>query len=124
MIVDRQDLPTKSGLRAAIDEALPEAPAEVRDALFVRAVELAKLAEDRGARFDLRGSADRLVLQALRGLEAADRLVDDEDEDVTPEDVSGALDAIDNFDPTRRPRTAAELAAIKAADTESAKRLA
>lgn len=101
VIVDREDLPSKSQLHAAIDAAVPEGtPADVRDAMFVKAVELATLAEDRGARFDLRGSADRLVLKALRGLEDADRLVPkDDDQDTTPADVSGALETMDNWNP-------------------------
>jgi hypothetical protein len=77
LIQDARDLPSRTELRERINEAVPGADAKVKEALFTKAVELAQKAqaEGRDAWFDLRGSADRLVLTVVEGLEAADRLV-------------------------------------------------
>jgi hypothetical protein len=119
---DPRDLPTKSQLRAELVEALPGADAKVIDALVTKAAEFAQAAVDPGARFDLRGAADRLTLHVVDTLEADDRLVPVEDEE--PVDVSDVMGSIDGYDPTNRPATPAQIAARQAADIESARRLA
>jgi hypothetical protein len=110
---------SKSQLRAELNAALPDAPADVIDALVVKTAEIAKAAVDPGARWDLRASADRLTLHVIDTLEADDRLVPVEDTE--PEDVASTLKYIDGYDPTQRP---VDPAARQAADIESAKRLA
>jgi hypothetical protein len=118
---DPRDLPGRKALRAQLEEALPDAAADVIDALMTKAEGYAKAAVDPGARFDLRGSADALTLHVLKTYEAADRLVPAE-EDVEPEDVSGALDAIDNFNPGEKAlRQMNE--SLKAGEIEAAKRV-
>jgi hypothetical protein len=92
---DPRDLPTKSQLRAELVEALPGADAKVIDALVTKATEFAKAAVDPGARFDLRGAADRLTLHVVDTLEADDRLVQE------PVDVSDVMSSVDGYDPTQ-----------------------
>lgn len=69
-------LPTRSALRAMIDEAVPAGTdAKVRDALYTKAIELAqKASNDRGSWWDLRGAADRFVLDVVEKFDAADRI--------------------------------------------------
>jgi hypothetical protein len=113
---DPRDLPGRKELRAQLVDALPDAEADVIDALMVKAEEFARTAVDPGARWDLRASADALTLHVLKTYQAADRLVP-EVEDVTPIDVGAALDAIDDFDPTQKALRAIE-AQHKAAELE------
>ena len=112
---DPRDLPGRKELRAQFVDALPDAEADVIDALMSKAVEFAQAAVDPGARFDLRGRADALTLHVLKTYEAADKLIPDEDTE--PVDVSGALDAIDNWNPAER-NARAVAAAAKAAELE------
>lgn len=71
-----KDLPGKAALREMIDEALPGADARVKDAVYTKAVELARAAQERpDEHFDLRGAADRMVLKVVEGLQAADRIL-------------------------------------------------
>jgi len=85
------DLPGKAALREAIAEALPGADAKITDALFTKAVELARAAKERpDEHFDLRGAADRLVLTVVEGLHAADRLFPDNEEHATDEEMDAA----------------------------------
>jgi hypothetical protein len=101
MVQDARDLPTRSQVKEAIDSAVPEGTDHrVKDALFTKAIELAQKAQAEGREswFDLRGAADRLVLHAVESFEDAERILPREDADA--EDVSGALDAVDSWDPT------------------------
>jgi hypothetical protein len=112
---DPRDIPGKRQLRAELVEALPEAPAEVIDALMTKAGEFARAAVDPGARFDLRGAATRLALQVVDTLAADDSFVPAEDTE--PVDVSGVMDSLDSFDPTQKGLRAIE-AQAKAAELE------
>jgi hypothetical protein len=91
---DPRDLPGRKELQAALVEALPDAEADVIDALMAKAEELARECVDPGARFDARAKADRLTLKVLRTYEAADRLVPGKEE-ATDEDVAQAVQAVD-----------------------------
>jgi hypothetical protein len=93
---DPRDLPSRSELRAAITEVCPAGTDQrVKDALFTKAQEFAKAAAaDPGARFDLRGSADRLTLHVIETWENAERLLP-ADEDTEPVDVSAVIDGMD-----------------------------
>jgi len=125
LVTDARDLPTRSQLRASIEAAVPEADAKVKEALFTRAVELAQKAQAEGREswFDLRGSADRLVLHTLEGFEAADRLLPSEDTE--PVDVSGVLDAMDNYNPGEKAmRERFNSPAARAQEIETARKLA
>jgi hypothetical protein len=97
---DPRDLPGKKDLRAQLVAALPDAEADVIDALMTKATEFARTAVDPGARWDLRASADALTLHVLKTYEAADRLIPAEDTE--PEDVAGVLDGMDDWDPTQK----------------------
>jgi len=111
---DPRDLPGRKALRAQLVEALPDAEDDVIDALVQKGAELAQRCVDPGARWDARASADALTLHVLKTYEASDLLVSS-DEDTTPEDVSAALAAIDNYDPTQR-NVRAVVNAAKAAE--------
>jgi hypothetical protein len=121
MVTDSRDLPSVSQLRESIAAAVPGADDATKEALFEAARALAKRAATAGrdSWFDLRGEADRYVLGVVEGFEKAERLLGgDDDEDVTPEDVSGALEAIDSFDPTQKAFRAIE-AHHKSAELEA-----
>ena len=105
MIQDKRDLPTRTDLRETIDAALPaSADAQTKEAVFDAAIDFAeRAAKDRGSWFDLRGEADRYVLSVVEGLEAAERIVPIEEEEIdagavatdvlngTPRTVGGGL---------------------------------
>jgi hypothetical protein len=112
---DPRDLPGRKELRAQLVGALPDAEADVIDALMVKAEEFARTAVDPGARWDLRASPDALTLHILKAYQAADRLIPSED--VEPVDVAGVMDSLDNYDPTQRNIRAITQAA-KAAELE------
>lgn len=117
---DPRDLPGRKELRAQLVEALPDVDAQVIDALMTKAEEYAQAAVDPGARWDLRAAADELTLMVLKKLQAADRLVQVQEDEV---DVSGAMDAIDSADPTQAGLRALNQA-LKAGEVEAAKRMA
>ena len=121
---DPRDLPGRKELRAQLVAALPDAEADVIDALMVKAEEFAREAVDTGARFDLRARADALTLHVLKTYEAADRLVPATETEAV--DVGGTLEAVDSWDgnPFTRPKTGTQRAAEQAAEIETAKRLA
>jgi hypothetical protein len=109
---DPRDLPGRKALRAQLEEALPQAEADVIDALMTKCEEYAKEAVDPGNRWDLRAKADQLCLHVLKTYEAADRLVPQED--VEPADVSGTLQAIDDWNPAEKNARLASEAAKQA----------
>jgi hypothetical protein len=86
--VDARGLPGKAALREQIAEAIPdegEGFDKLRAALFTKALQFAEEAQDPRRRFELRGKADRLVLEVAEGLRDADRLVPAREEE--PVDV-------------------------------------
>lgn len=113
---DPRDLPGRRELRTQLVDALPDADADVIDALMTKAVEFAQAAVDPGARFDLRGRADALTLHVLKTYEAADKLIPDEDGE--PVDVSAVLEHVDNWNPAERNARAVQ-AAAKASELEA-----
>jgi hypothetical protein len=95
MVTDSRDLPSRTELRESIDAALPGADQKVRDALFSKAIELAQTAaQDRGAWFDLRGSADQLVLQVVESMEAAERILPVQEPEVDAAEVANQATAL------------------------------
>lgn len=118
VIVDSRDLPSRSELRAAIDESCPPGTDQsVKDALFTKAVEWAQTAaNDPGTRFDLRGACDRMCLHVIKTWEASESLLPVEDTE--PVDVSSVMESIDGFDPTQK-RLNAIVDAAKSAELES-----
>jgi len=75
MIADADNLPGRKALRESIAEVLPDASDDVRSAVEESLIALAKKAQDRGARFELRGHVDNWALDVGAKLEAADRIV-------------------------------------------------
>ncbi len=91
---DPRDLPGRKALRAELMEALPEADAAVIDALMVKAEEFAKASVDPGARWDTRASADALTLHVLKSMQAADRLVPVQEEQVDAQAIANEATAL------------------------------
>ena len=93
---DPRDLPGKKELRAQLVEALPDAEADVIDALMTKATEFAR--GSRRSRRPLGPPGKRRRARASRGqaYAAADLLVPaEEDEDTEPVDVADVLDSIE-----------------------------
>jgi hypothetical protein len=87
------DMPGRKDLRAQLVEALPDAEADVIDALVTKCEGYAKAAVDPGARFDLRAGADALCLHVLKTYEAADRLVPVQDDEIDTAPIADAITA-------------------------------
>jgi hypothetical protein len=94
---DPRDLPGRKALRAELVGALPDAEADVIDALMTKCEGYANAAVDPGARFDLRASADQLCLHVLKTYEAADRLVPLKEEGITPDEARAMVDGMDSW---------------------------
>jgi hypothetical protein len=82
MIADADLLPTKTALKAALEEIYPdEGHAKLREDLYGRLTKVAAEAQNRQARFPLRGIVDELVIQVETKLTDDDRLVPIEEEE-------------------------------------------
>jgi hypothetical protein len=106
------DFPTKTALRASIKEIYPDAKPEAHEAIYGKLVQIAQARANGADLLELRNVVDEYVLKVEAELTDDDRLIPSDDGDVTPEDVSGALDAIDSFDPTEK-RTRAIIQSAK-----------
>lgn len=95
-LADASDLPTKSGLKALIAEKFGDVQGVNPDKLAEAFVEFARRGQDRGARFELRGHVDELVLTLTTRLEEADRLIDVEEDE--PVDAASLADEVDGAD--------------------------
>jgi hypothetical protein len=116
-----EHLPTRTEVREAIADALPgDQYADARASIYEKLVTIAKAGVSGMDRVEARSVIDEWTLKLADQLEAEDRLLPVTDEEV---DTAAALEAIDGFDPTNRPKTAAQRAAIQAADIESAKKV-
>jgi hypothetical protein len=102
MLADPDRLPGRKELKAEIAALIPDDHQDLsaaRAAVEKRLVELAGKAQDRSARFELRGLADEWALAVGGEMERRDCLVSAADEE--PVDISGALDAVAKHeDPT------------------------
>jgi len=88
MVAPATDLPTRSELRAMIADAVPgDDLGPVREALFTKAIELAEAATDRTQWWDLRYAADHFTLDVVNKLEARERIVEPEQQEVVDLDA-------------------------------------
>lgn len=77
-ITDSDRVPRRSEMLEQLEELLPDRTgldmSDVRSALAESAGRIAKAAQDRRGRFELRGRVDELVLKTVAGLDQLDRV--------------------------------------------------
>jgi hypothetical protein len=98
LIVDPDMLPTKSELRASIEELYPgDGHEKLRTVLYEKLTKVAEEAQNRKARFVLRGVVDELVIQVEEKLATDDRIVPAQ-EQPTDEEIAAATEkALDPY---------------------------
>jgi hypothetical protein len=112
------DFPTKTQLKARIEEIYPDAKPEAREAIYGKLVQIAQARKNGADLLELRGVVDEYVLKVDAELTDDDRLIPSDDEDTGAIDVSGVMDAMDNWNPAEK-RTRAITNAAKAAELEA-----
>jgi hypothetical protein len=112
------DFPTKTALRASIKEMYPDAKPEAHEAIYGKLVQIAQARANGADLLELRNVVDEYVLKVEAELTDEDSLLPADKEEVTPEDVSGALTAMDDWDPTAK-NARAVVHAAKAAELEA-----
>jgi hypothetical protein len=96
MIVDADMLPSKSELKAALEELYPgEERAKLRATLTEKLTTVAEKAQNRKNRFPLRGIVSELVIQVETKLAGDDRLVAVPEEE--PIDMDAVMRATDKY---------------------------
>jgi len=116
---DPRDFPTKTELKASIAAIYPDAKPEAHAAIYGKLVQIAQARANGSDLLELRNVVDEYCLKVEAELTDDDRLIPaDDDEDVTAEDVSGVLTAMDDWDPTAKNARAVANAA-KAAELEA-----
>jgi hypothetical protein len=96
MIADADRLPTKSELRAAIEEIYPgDEHAKFRADLAGRLTKVAEEAQNKRNRFTLRGIVDELVIKVETKLADDERLIAPREEEVV--DMDAAMRATDKY---------------------------